>query len=166
MLKGAGGILLPSGIALLVALGLTHQKLFSLNMGQPETKSLLQTEKSLLLLEADGVLPESDALKVIRNLDTFVSKKHIVKRSEWLEKIAQAYGVSPYALRSTNNLEDPQVRPNQEVIVQNKKGMVHISKEGETLESVIRAYERLGSKREKILAMNLLDEITFIKGDE
>ena len=159
-------LLLSLGIAAFVMLGLTMQKLFSLNTAKIEPRNMLQFEQNLLLSETDGVLPEADAQKVIRGLEPFVSKNHTVKKSEWLEKIAEEYGIPAHALRSTNNLEDAQVRPNQQVIVQNKKGMVHVSKEGESLDWVIQTYEKLGSKREKILAMNLLDEVTFIKGSK
>jgi murein DD-endopeptidase MepM/ murein hydrolase activator NlpD len=155
---------LSSTIALSVVLGLTLQKIFSTNMARFEPRNILRSEKSLLLSNADGFLPDAQARKVIRGLEAFVSKTHTVQKSEWLEKIAQEYGIPALSLRSTNNLEDPQVRPSQEVLVQNKKGMVHVVKEAQSLDSVIEKYEKMGSKREKILAMNLLDEVSFIKG--
>jgi murein DD-endopeptidase MepM/ murein hydrolase activator NlpD len=41
--------------------------------------------------------------------------------------------------------------------------MVHIAKEGESFDAVVKGYEKLGAKREKILASNNIDEISYFK---
>lgn len=143
------------------------QKVFSFDLVRSlNEKNVFKSEKSLLLSAQDGLLSESDSRKIIRQIESLVAKKHSVQRDEWLEKIAKEYGVDPLYIRSTNNLEDKLLRPNQQIIVQNKKGMVHIAKKDELLESVLKRYEKLGAKREEILSVNPLDEMTFFKNGE
>ena len=148
-----------------LSLGVTLEKVFSLNtvkLSSPK-QIFYPTERNLLLTEADGILPQNQSLQILKQLDSIEIKSHKVERNEWLEKIAKELGINPQSIRSTNDLEDPQLRFNQQILVQNKNGMVHISKRAEPLETVIKKYERLGGKREKILEANPLDEITFIQ---
>ncbi len=157
------------GLVLLAFLtvGLTLEKVFSVNSVAPESKGGMRLlEQHLLLSDLSGLMPDAESRKVIRKLDAFVAQAQEVRRNEWLEKIAQDYGVPSFALRSTNNLDDPVVRPNQVIIVQNKKGMVHIAKEGEALDGIIQTYEKLGSTKDKILAVNAWDEMTYLKEGE
>ena len=149
---------------LVVILGLSLQKVFSLSESSNALRdSLKSVDTNLLLTTNDGLLSDPEAWSVYSGLNTFISKTHFVGKNEWLEKIANKLNISPLSIRSTNNLEDPQLRPSQEIILQNKNGMVHVARENETLASVIKNYERLGSKKEKIFAANSLSEITYLK---
>lgn len=149
-------------LSFIVVMG--FQKVFSWNVErQSVRRNLAESESSLLLSEPDGILSETDAKKIIRDTEFFIAKIHTVQRNDWLEKIAQEYGTSPISVRSTNNLEDPQLRPNQRVIVQNKRGVTHVAREMEPLDSVVQTYEKLGATKEKILEVNSLDEVALFK---
>ena len=115
------------------------------------------------MTENDGLLTEKEAQKVIRKVDDLIVKNYRVGRNDWLEKLAQQYGVPAIYFRSTNNLEDATLRPSQQVIVYNKRGMVHVAKDGEPVEAVIKFYEKLGAKKDKILEGILWDKIAEIR---
>lgn len=151
------------GLSLLFFLGLAFTRVFSLNLSKQTPKIL---EQELLLTSSNGVLPDKEANAILGNIENLEVKTHDVKPYEWLEKIAKDVGIPAIAIRSTNNLEDPQLRPHQKIVLQNKKGMVHIAKEGESLETIIKAYERMGGKRETILTMNELCEITYLEAGQ
>lgn len=156
--------IISSAAVLFTVGGLALKNVFSINVSRDQAPGdLLRSETSLLLNEPDGLLAEKDARKIIKNAQFLIVKLHKVGRNEWLEKIAQEFGAPAPYLRSTNNLEDPGLRPQQEMVVYNKRGMVHVAKSGEPVESVIKFYERLGAKKEKILAGNAWDEISEIK---
>lgn len=147
-------------------LGFALQKVFSINISKHlAPQDFTQIEKQLLLTESDGLLSENESRKILRSLDAPLAKTYVVGRSEWLEKVALDYGVPSVAIRSTNNLEDTSLRPGQTIIVQNKKGMFHLTKPGDSLDGIIGTYEKLGAKREQILASNNWDEIITIKED-
>lgn len=152
-------------VSMVLFVGFAMEKVFSLTtQRRPDLKDGAVLETSLLLSELDGLLPQKDAIQIYAKLDTPISKIHSVTSSEWLEKIALNYGVPAIYIRSTNNLEDPLLRPNQQIWVQNKKGMIHVVRgEDEPLENIIRTYERMGSTRAKILAANALDEVSYLK---
>lgn len=155
------------GPIVILILGLTLQKVFSLNLSKPlEPNASLSRQKHLLLTETDGVLPKKEAWKVLAGLDHCLALPYTVGSNEWLEKIAKDLKIPAIAIRSTNNLEDPQLRPRQEIIIQNKSGMVHISKQDEPLEKVIQSYLKLGAQRQKILAGNSLDDMTYMRDNQ
>ena len=131
-----------------------------LTLGQASLEKLPRVKESLLLNRTDGLLTEDYARSVIRNAKSLIVKSHEVKSSEWLEKLAKYYGTHGNYLRSTNNLEDPILRAHQQVIVYNKKGMVYFAQGGEPVEEIIKTYERLGGKKNQILAANAWDEIS------
>ncbi len=150
-------------VSIVLFVGFAMDKVFSTTSRPPAVKDGI-LETSLLLSELDGLLPQKDAIQIYARLETPVSRLHSVSSSEWLEKIAQNYGVPAIYIRSTNNLEDPLLRPNQQILVQNKRGMIHLVRGGdEKLEDIIKTYEKMGSSREKILAANALDEVTYVK---
>ncbi|OGR79278.1 MAG: hypothetical protein A3I11_08340 [Elusimicrobia bacterium RIFCSPLOWO2_02_FULL_39_32] len=150
-------------LSLLFFLGLAFTKVFSLNLSKQTPKAL---EQELLLTSSNGILPEREANAILGRIENLEVKTHDVKPYEWLEKIAKDVGIPAIAIRSTNNLEDPHLRPHQKIMLQNKKGMVHIAKEGESLESIIKAYERMGGKRETILSLNDLSLITYLEAGQ
>lgn len=152
-------------LAVLLVVGLTLETVFSLTTSKRiENQDGNTFHKSLLLSELDGLLPQKDAVKIYAKLTVPISRVHSVGSNEWLEKIAQNYGVPAIFIRSTNNLEDPLLRPNQQILVHNKKGMVHqVRGEDELLENILKTYEKMGSNRSKIFASNPLDEVTYIK---
>ncbi|MBI3012888.1 MAG: M23 family metallopeptidase [Elusimicrobia bacterium] len=141
----------------------TLPQVFSLNVTAPASA---HRERALWVTEADGFLPESETKTILRQLEIPIVKSYTVRRNEWLEKIAQELGVPALSIRSTNNLEDPRLRPNQRILIQNKKGMVHLSRGNESLEAVVKSYEKLGGTREKILASNPMDEILTLENGQ
>lgn len=145
-------------IRLLAAVGLSLAG--GLTLGQASLDKLPRVEEALLLNRSDGLLTEEQAREVIRKAKTLIVKSHEVKSSEWLEKLAQYYGTYGNYLRSTNNLEDPVLRARQQVIVYNQKGMVYFAQGGEPMEQIIKTYERLGGRKNQILAANAWDEIS------
>lgn len=151
-------------LLVILFLGFAFQKVFSLNLEKVFTKQeIVRTEKELLLSDLNGTLSEPEAKKVIRQLEVPIAKTYTVGRNEWLEKIAKEFGVPSISIRSTNNLEDPSLRPGQQITAQNKEGIMVTAKKDEPLESVIQTYEKLRGKRDEILAANALDEITVLK---
>lgn len=141
-------------------------KIFSSAPERKLGKATTPIEETLLLNHKGGRLAVGEAKKIFVKLAQPIVIEHTVGRNEWLEKIAREYGVPAISIRSTNNLEDPVLRPGQKILAQNKKGIFHISKKDEPLEAIIQSYKRLGAKREKILQSNDLAEITFMDGDE
>ena len=155
------------GLVLFISLGLALQKVFSLSVGRfSDANAVLRAQPGLLISDTGGLLSEADSIRIFRRLDTPLVRIHYVRTHEWIEKIAHELGVWPVSIRSTNNLEDPLLRVHQPILVQNKNGIMHVAQEGESLEAVIKTYEKLGAKRESILAANNLDEITYFKDGE
>ncbi len=126
----------------------------------------LRDERSLLLSEKSSMLNETQAREIYGKLDAFVARDHTVKSNEWLEKIAKELSVASIYVRSTNNLDDPVLHKGQNIILQNKPGMVHASRKDESLESVIKYYEKLGARKPEILEANHWDELTFMREGE
>lgn len=150
-------------VLFLTIFGLALQKVFSLSLSGLTAAPTGRVETQFLLSQTQDILPDAEAKKVIRSLEEPIAREYQVRRSDWLEKVAKEFGVPAIFIRSTNNLEDPAIRPGQEIIVHNKKGMVHRVRAGESLDGIAQAYEKLGGKRESILAMNPLEEFSFYK---
>ncbi len=156
-------LILSAAVTAIVG-GLAARNVFSLNSPTAaEAGNQLQKETALLLTETGGTLSDKEAHKVIRAAQCLIVKSHTVGGNDWLEKLAQEYGAPALYIRSTNNLEDSSLRPSQQVIVYNKKGMVHTAKSVEPVDQVVKFYEKFGAKKEKIFASNNWDEIAEIQ---
>ncbi|MBN1385270.1 MAG: M23 family metallopeptidase [Elusimicrobia bacterium] len=77
----------------------------------------------------------------VRLLDEYVIVKHIVRKNENIQKIAQKYGTDVSTIKGLNNLESLILSPKQKILVINKKGHIHKLRHGDTLGKIAYKYK-------------------------
>ncbi|MEW6556675.1 MAG: M23 family metallopeptidase [Elusimicrobiota bacterium] len=100
----------------------------------------------------------------VKQLDELVLIDHTVRKNETLQTIARKYGTDAATIRGINNLEITTLKPNQKILVINKKGYIHTIKKNETLNTISKKYK---ISAEIILVANDFedeDEIEFETG--
>jgi len=84
--------------------------------------------------------PQQVDYTYLKELDDFVILTHTVKKGEDIRSIAKKYGTDADTVRGINNLESVILKPEQKLVVINKKGHLHTVKNGETIDLIARKY--------------------------
>ena len=98
-------------------------------------------------------VPDSTKTAVSESKPSVGSDYHIVKKGEYLAKIAAQYNISVEELRAVNNLNSDDIRPDQKLII--KAGVfTYKVKKGDNLNKIA---EKFGTTAQKIMADNNLN---------
>jgi membrane-bound lytic murein transglycosylase D len=101
----------------------------------------------------NSAVPDSTKTAVSENTPSGGSDYHIVKKGEYLAKIAAQYNISVEELRAVNNLNSDDIRPDQKLII--KAGVfTYKVKKGDNLNKIA---EKFGTTAQKIMADNNLN---------
>ncbi|MDD5686962.1 MAG: M23 family metallopeptidase [Elusimicrobia bacterium] len=100
----------------------------------------------------------------IKTLDELVILNHTVTKGEDIKQIALKYGTDVSTIRGINNLESVILKPDQQILVINKKGHIHTVKNGETVETISKKYN---VNTEVILIANdMEDDDELVNGEK
>ncbi|MBI4055516.1 MAG: M23 family metallopeptidase [Elusimicrobia bacterium] len=145
------------GVPWTVLASLLCLPLLTLHPGKQEPQGALEWERYSLQTPAGPATPRS---QILRKLKRFVYTTHKVQAGENAWTIAGAYGSNTPSIQSTNNQELLLIHPGNEILVHNKQGILHRVQNGngapETLDSIIRKYEKDPEKARKLKEETLL----------
>ena len=115
------------------------------------------------LAQADATSVSKQQIIDTTDEATTLLAQHTVAEGENVETIAAEYNVKPETIRWANNLKDNNVAANSTITVPTVDGVVYITKDGDTLDSIASKYQ---SNVDDIMNINDLDSEVVATGTQ